>query len=474
MTRAFSGAVALLLPLILAAAATAETFDEAVKRVDADYQGRFQKAADELNRTRAKINEEKAPLLREIRAAEDRIVAAQARIEHLQAAEDKSAEDRRRLLSELESARKSGAYLTTLAHDALTAFADGLAPGESESLADPIQELTQRLDDSSGAPTVFSAIDAAELILAQTRRELGGYTAKGQSLVSGDNKVYTGTFAFVGPETFFLPDHGAEAGTVRPRAGSPYPIAYGLREWSAADAQAFFQGQAARVPADASGGKALRLSETRGKVLDQIQKGGFVAYAILAVGALAALMILQKALDIRNLSLGDPDLIQEFLKLVAAGDTAKADGVARTMKAAPRELFLAGLAGIDRSRELLEEQLQTVLLKQRLHFERRLPLLAVIATAAPLMGLLGTVVGMVKTFALITVFGTGNAAKLASGISEVLVATELGLIVAIPTLIAHGFLSQTIQRNLGMLERHAVEFVAAVEISRSTQDSVTA
>ena len=474
MTRIPHRALALLIPALLAVAARAETFDEAVKRADADYQARFLKAADELNRVRAKISDEKAPLLKDMRAAEDRIVAAQAQIEHLQAAEDKSTEDKRKLLSELESQRKSGAYLTTLAHDALAAFGDGLAPGESEALAGPIQEISQRLDDTSGGSTASSAIDATELMLAQTQRELGGYTAKGQSLVSGDNKVYAGTFAFVGPETYFLPDSGPNAGTVRPRAGSPYPIAYPLGDWSSADARAFFQGQAAQVPADASGGKALRLSETRGKVAEQIQKGGVVAYAILAVGALAALMILQKAFDLRNLSLGDPAAIQELLKLVAAGDMAKADAVVKTLKPAPRELFLAGLAGIESPRELLEEQLQTVLLKQRLHFERRLPFLAVIATAAPLMGLLGTVVGMVKTFALITVFGTGNAGKLASGISEVLVATELGLIVAIPTLIAHGFLAQTIQRNLGMLERHAVEFVAAVEISRSTRDSVTA
>jgi biopolymer transport protein ExbB len=474
MKRPSRRLVLLILPLVLAAAARAETFDEAVKRAAADYQTRLQQAADQLNQARAKISGEKAPLLNEMRSAEDRIVAAQARIERLQAAEDQAAEDRRKLLTELESKRKSGAYLTTLAHDALTAFDDGLAPGESERLSSSIQEISQRLDDTSGGTTASSAVDAAELMLEQTRQELGGYTMKGQSLVEGDNRVFTGTFAFVGPETFFLPDQGAGAGTVRPRAGSPFPVAYPLREWASSDAQAFFQGQPSRVLADASGGKALRLSETRGRVLDQIQKGGYVAYAIIAVGAVAALMVLQKILDLKNLSLGDPAAIREVLRLVASGDAAAAAALAKNLKEAPRELFQAGLACLDSPRELLEEQLQTVLLKQRLHFERRLPLLAVIATAAPLMGLLGTVVGMVKTFALITVFGTGNAAKLASGISEVLVATELGLIVAIPTLIAHGFLAQTIQRNLGMLERHAVEFVAAVESSRPAQDPVTA
>src|SRR3979409_224068 len=97
-----------------------------------------------------------------------------------------------------------------------------------------------------------------------------------------------------------------------------------------------------------------------------------------------------------------------------------------------------------------------------LDLSRRLPLMAVIATAAPLMGLFGTVVGMVKTFALITVFGTGNAGKLSSGISEVLVATELGLAVAIPTLVAHGFLAHRIQRNLSLLERYALQFATSV------------
>jgi biopolymer transport protein ExbB len=78
---------------------------------------------------------------------------------------------------------------------------------------------------------------------------------------------------------------------------------------------------------------------------------------------------------------------------------------------------------------------------------------------------------MVKTFTLITVFGTGNAAKLSSGISEALVTTELGLSVAIPALILHGFLSYRTQKNLSLLERYAVEFVAASEDHKATVTS---
>jgi biopolymer transport protein ExbB len=136
-----------------------------------------------------------------------------------------------------------------------------------------------------------------------------------------------------------------------------------------------------------------------------------------------------------------------------------------------RELFSAGIRHMDGSKDLLEEQLFAVNQRQRLFFERRLPLLAVIVTASPLLGLLGTVMGMVKTFALITVFGTGNAAKLSSGISQVLITTELGLMVAIPTLIVHSFLSHRTQDRLSLLDRYSTEFVIAAEQNRNARSA---
>ncbi len=218
----------------------------------------------------------------------------------------------------------------------------------------------------------------------------------------------------------------------------------------------------------------FRLKQTTGSVLEHIQKGGLVAYAIIGVGFLSLLMIAQKILDLTRLALDSPQAIRAFLSYVSEGATAKAEQAAKALKPPTRELFIVGLRYSWNTKEILEEHLQSVLLRQRLHFERRLPLLAVIATAAPLMGLLGTVVGMVKTFALITVFGTGNAGKLASGISEVLVATELGLVVAIPTLIAHGFLAHRIQKNLSLLERYALEFVTAADTAKAVEKPITA
>jgi len=448
----------------------AETFDGAMKRAAADYAERSQKAADELNAARKRIADEKAPYLLRMREMEDRIIAAQSQIERLETGQEDSAERRRKLLADLDAIRKNTTYMDALAHDDLKAFEESLAPGEGQSLSDRVSALEEKLGDASSGPNAQAAEEAVEFLLERTQQALGGYTASGSSLIAGSNHVQKGTFAFVGPETYFLPDAGGSAGTARPREGSEYPITYELPDWKSADAAAFFNGQPGAVLADPTGGKALRLKETRGSALDTIRKGGVVAYAIICVGVLSLALIAQKVGDLHRLSVDAQPAVKAFLRHVAGGEYIKAEQALAAMGKPARELFAVGLRNRDMPKVILEEQLQSVLLRQRLHFERRLPLLSVIATAAPLMGLLGTVVGMVKTFALITVFGTGNAGKLASGISEVLIATELGLIVAIPTLIAHGFLANRIQKNLALLERYALEFVIAVETAKLSED----
>jgi biopolymer transport protein ExbB len=302
-----------------------------------------------------------------------------------------------------------------------------------------------------------------DYLVERLQQSLGGYRAVGSAMAGKDNQVVKGTFAFVGPETFFRNDQTGQAGTVRGREGAAYPVVYVLSAWTRGSAEALFQGKLGTIMGDASAGKALRLRETKGTVWEHIQKGGVVAYAILGVGLLSLLMILQKIRDLSQMRVDNPQVVEGFLTLVADGAAAKAQQTLGTLKTTTRELFTVGLRHLHKPKAILEEHLYAVVLRQRLHNERWLPLLAVVATAAPLMGLLGTVTGLVRTFALITVFGTGNAGKLASGISEVLVATELGLMVAIPTLVAHGFLSHRIQKNLSLLERYALEFATAAQ-----------
>ncbi|HVU34593.1 MAG TPA: MotA/TolQ/ExbB proton channel family protein [Opitutaceae bacterium] len=453
------------LPL-LARAEAAPTFDQTMEKAAAEYRQRAEAAAAELNRTRTQIADEEAPILKRIHAAEDRIVAAESDETQMETQQQNAADTRQKLLKGLEEIRKTTSYLATLAHDSIKAESDGLAPGADQRLGDRLREMQQKLDAGTDEAGGQAAMDAADFLLARTEEALGGYRTEGSAILAQTNQVVSGTFAYVGPETYFLPSSGTAPGTVRPREGTRYPVSYSLADWKAADAAAFFSGQPAMIPADASGGKALRLVETRGGVWQHIEKGGAVAIVIVIVGLLSAAMIIQKFRDLHRMEMDTSAVVETFLDTVSAGDFEQARVALPTLRRTTRELYAVGLRNVDQPKAILEERLQAVLLEQRLHYERRLPLLAVIATAAPLMGLLGTVVGMVNTFALITVFGTGNAGKLSSGISEVLVSTELGLAVAIPTLVVHGFIAQRVLKNLAQLERFALQFVTAVQVAR--------
>ena len=124
--------------------------------------------------------------------------------------------------------------------------------------------------------------------------------------------------------------------------------------------------------------------------------------------------------------------------------------------------MMVGVDNFHRKRRALEELLYEKMLGIRPKLERFLPFLAVTAAAAPLMGLLGTVMGMIKTFKLITEFGTGDAKSLSSGISEALVTTELGLVVAIPILIIHGILTRMSRGRIGRMEGAAMAFLNGI------------
>jgi len=449
----------------------ADPLDDAVKQASLDYAKRIDAATQELNETRETIATERAPLMEEAARLEDRIIDLESEVARLETAQSRAIEDRRRLRVEFEGLSRNLSYVNTLAQDNLKLTEASLLPGESEAYSDRLDGLRQALEDPARTMDSGPALDLSGVLLDRLDHLVGGYAQPGSSLVGDNNRVVKGTFAFVGPEVFFKADQGDVAGTVRAGDESLFPITYPLPQWKPEGSSPFFQGQQGTIIADPSGGKALRLRETKGTVMQHIDRGGVVAYILIGLGGVSILIAVLKVIDLRNLTVDDPGKIRDLLSAVARGSKTDAQALVGGMGKTCAELFSVGIRHMDGSKVLLEEQLYAVNQRQRLFFERRLPLLAVIVTASPLLGLLGTVMGMVKTFALITVFGTGNAAKLSSGISQVLITTELGLMVAIPTLIVHSFLSHRTQDRLSLLERYSTEFVIAAEQGRNARSA---
>lgn len=190
----------------------------------------------------------------------------------------------------------------------------------------------------------------------------------------------------------------------------------------------------------------------------RLAAGGPLAFPILALGLLVLLVFVERLLALSVTTRGDEALEARFIEALERGAFGEAEALV-----AGKRTGVAQIAQLSLRNRLLEASARAELAKSALvealaRAERRLPLLKLIAAASPLLGLLGTVMGMIETFEVITVHGSGDATRLSGGISKALVTTELGLLVAVPALFVHGALASWVDRIADRLERCARDF----------------
>lgn len=180
-------------------------------------------------------------------------------------------------------------------------------------------------------------------------------------------------------------------------------------------------------------------------IIERWHQGGLVGYIISAVGAFAVLMALVKLLILS----GTSAKVNAQLKAASANTN---NPLGRILKIAEDNPGLDG--------ETLELKLEEAILKERPGIESTINLLKIISMVAPLLGLLGTVVGMIITFQAITIFGAGDPKAMAGGISGALVTTVLGLVVAIPTVLLHTVVNGRAKKVLHILEEQSAGIIA--------------
>ncbi len=231
----------------------------------------------------------------------------------------------------------------------------------------------------------------------------------------------------------------------------------------------YFEGESETVPFDISGGAALRQFTERSSLAEQLRAGGPIVWPILAI-ALAALVIVVERLITLQRVRGDTDRIMGRVNELAAGGDW--EGCQRFLAEQGGKnwpvvrVISAGMTARQEDRETLESTLQEAILREMPHLERFLSVLAIFGAVAPLLGLLGTVTGMIDTFRVITVHGTGDPKMMSGGISEALITTELGLAVAIPIMLLHTFLSRRVDHIVGDMEEKAIGLVNTIQKER--------
>ncbi len=195
------------------------------------------------------------------------------------------------------------------------------------------------------------------------------------------------------------------------------------------------------VSVDPTGGTLVSLLVQKPTLIERIHQGGLVGYIILALGAWALLLAAFKLIDISQINMR----VQVQQRAMNSPNTNNVLGQLLTVYKDNYQL----------NTETLEMRLHEAVAKASIRVNRFTVFLGIIAAVAPLLGLLGTVVGMINTFQAITLYGTGDPQTMAGGISQALITTVLGLVVAVPAVLLHSVISGRCKRIVNMLQRHS-------------------
>jgi len=367
-----------------------------------------------------------------------------------QSVDDREAEWRA-LQRKRETWRRDVAYLSGLLRDYALKVETLRRPGEPGlNVAD--SALVGRGGDEAAA--LEARLDVLPASLDRLEALLGGSSAPGEAALA-DGRLVPGTFVSAGPESWFASSDGAVAGAVVLERGAARPRVFpengkAVRELAA--------GREARVGVDFTGGKARALERIRGGFFDMVRKGGLWVWPILLLAVLSLAVGLWKWWRLRGARDPGEAWVRAVLAAVRNGESERAKelaaGARHPVGAVMERLVDAG-TNADAAEEVLYEQLMGV----EQQAGAWLPVIGTTAAAAPLLGLLGTVSGMIRTFHLITLFGSGDPKPLAGGISEALITTLFGLVVAIPALLLHAWLSRRSQGIVQTTERLGLSYI---------------
>jgi biopolymer transport protein ExbB len=209
-----------------------------------------------------------------------------------------------------------------------------------------------------------------------------------------------------------------------------------------------------------------------------IESGGEIGWVIVAGGVLALVFACLRALLLLPNAVNARRVVEEMAPHLSKKHFGAALAIAEKTRGALGRVLAATLRSIERSREQLEDTVDEAVLHETPRLDRFGNAIFVIAAVSPLLGLLGTVTGMIATFDIITEFGTGNPKLLSSGISIALVTTELGLIVAIPALVIGNFLGGWAEQIKEDLDRAALRVINLADgghiVPRPTEDQAPA
>ena len=379
--------------------------------------------------------------------------ALSAALEEAEARRDAAREERERLEAEMAEARQAldeiGAQRDAEGGDLNAVFS--AVAGTSGELRDDLGQslltlgadvdLPPRLDDDA-ILTVAQIETLADSLMGLTA-ETGLVRRFEAPVAAGSGEVAPRQVTRVGDLMAFgggqLLERVGDEGRLSALEHTPERVGAVLDAYQSGDGQL--------LPVDPADGRVIEALSRQPTLLERFHQGGAVGYVVVALGALGLLIALGQYLYLLRVSM------TTRRQLANMDELSNDNPLGRVL-----QRFHAFGAG--HAPEALEARLDESMLAEQPRLERGQALVKMLAAVAPLLGLLGTVTGMIVTFQSITVFGTGDPQLMAGGISQALVTTVLGLITAVPLLFAHTAMSSRSRALIGTMEGRASAVLA--------------
>jgi len=390
----------------------------------------------------------------DILKAEQRELARQERIADQLEAEFTKNQEKLRVaeeayLKQLGSLNELFGHMQSISTDSRVTFESSLTAAEFGKDREVfLRDLTQKMGQSTELPT----IEEIERVWYEIMREMkatGEVSRFSANVINVDGTqtdcdvVRVGVYNAVCGNKYleYVPSKGQYQFLARQPAGRYTSTAGDVSDANVSSGYVGFSVD----PSGPSGGALLANLVQNPSLVERINQGGIIGYIILAIGGITLLFAIYKYVMLWMMS-------RDVQEQLAKPDVIGSNPLGNVLKVGKDNMKEA----IDR----LELKLAEAIMAERPSIERGISFVKIVSVVAPLAGLLGTVTGMIITFQQITLFGTGDPKIMAGGISQALVTTVLGLVVAIPTTLAHSFLQSSARSVVDVLEEQATGIVA--------------
>ena len=460
--------ISTLLVSLIAAGAMAQT---------ADLDAKLESSVQELSNIREAVTKEKLPMVRGLNSLEDEVLEVRLELQQVQRQLDSRNLDLNNLRSEIKTRKDEKSYVSNLLGEYIRNFQTRLHIAEDERYK---AVLTGALDAPENSNLSDEAVflkqtDLVEASIKRLQENVGGTVFNGAATGGEDGLVKDGQFMLLGPLALFSAEDGSLSGIAELVIGSTHPKVFAFNDPANAVLvkETVAQGNG-EFPFDPTLGDARQMEETKepfvafskekGSVLgidrgSHIGKGGYIGLVIILMFLICVGITIFKWIQLARIPTASEKSVQPVLDAMLKKDYSEASTEIGKLKGPTGLMLKAGIDHIEEPKDLVEEVMYEEMLTTKMSVSSLTPFLAVCASSAPLMGLLGTVTGIINTFKVITVKGSGDVKQLSGGISEALITTEFGLVVAISALVLHAFLSRKAKGITDNMEQMAILFI---------------